>query len=126
MCCPQTPAAATAPPPVQPEVLPGTPAPGAPFPFSPEQLVEMAKEVRLLGLALHGGAAHWLWVVGQEISPDGRAGAADAGRMCMCTSVHIRDACTHLTPARCPCRQVHAGDTGIHDDSVLAPDFRFE
>ncbi|KAI7839161.1 hypothetical protein COHA_007051 [Chlorella ohadii] len=64
--CAQAPAAAAAsvPPPVQPAVLPGTPASAAAFPFTPEQLIEKAK-------------------------------------------------------------QVHATDTGIHDDSVLAPDFRF-
>jgi hypothetical protein len=61
----EAPAAAAKPPPVQPAVLPGTPAPGAAFPFTAEQLIEKAK-------------------------------------------------------------QVHATDTGIQDDSVLAPDFRFE
>lgn len=38
-------AAASVPPPVQPAVLPGTPAPGAAFPFTAEQLIEKAKQV---------------------------------------------------------------------------------
>lgn len=45
--CAQAPAAAAGvPPPVQPAVLPGTPASGAAFPFTAEQLIEKAKQVR--------------------------------------------------------------------------------
>lgn len=54
---PQAPAAAaTAPPPVQPAVLPGTPAPGAAFPFTPEQLIEKAKQAGGLLLLMREAA----------------------------------------------------------------------